>query len=434
MSISSVKHSTKSFISQFTLVQSSLWVLVVAGILIHGYMGRTWSAVQSFQINDSWCDLDSEGIGQHCFGDFGLPYYRGMKAMVYAPDNFAAANTPVTALLFEILRFMSYNTSLLIYISMLLICIAIPFLVSKNSEPILSRFQMFTFCGILTTGCISALDRGNHVVLLIPLLYFFVLAIDEERWNRAVLLLLIMSLLKFWGIIFVIALIARKKWSHSLIVVFATPTISLFVLWGFPGSLLNNLQSMLAMVTNRDYSNSIAGYSISIVGFFRRIACAISSADVCNTKSFSSSFLSSTFFSLSILLLLVVFALVLMRTKNVPTHLWVAMLVGLGFLGVPDAPVYNLSLTVVIIAIIAKTKVGFTEWRIANYTLLLALLVSNTPITLYSNSVSRFSSTGGDTTPIFRSDYWLIPFAWVLFIFGLTYDLVGHRFVKNNNN
>ena len=215
---------------------------------------------------------------------------------------------------------------------------------------------------------------------------------------------------------------------------FTTPVISLFILWVFPGSLPNNLRSMLAMVTNRDYSNAIAGYSISIVGFLRRIACAISSADVCNTRSFSSSFLSSTFFSLSILLLLVVFALVLMRTKNVPTHLWVAMLVGLGFLGVPDAPVYNLSLTVVIIAIIAKTNVGFTEWRIANSTLFLALLVSNTPITFFSNSVSRFSSTSGDTTPIFRSDYWLIPFVWILFIIGLTYDLVGHRFVKNNNN
>jgi hypothetical protein len=123
-----------------------------------------------------------------------------------------------------------------------------------------------------------------------------------------------------------------------------------------------------------------------------------------------------------------------MRMKNVPTHLWVAMLVSLGFLGVPDAPVYNLSLTVVVIAIIAKTNVGFTEWKIANFTLLIALLVSNTPITLYSNSVSRFSSTGGDTIPIFRSDYWLTPSAWILFIIGLTYDLISHRFIKNNNN
>jgi hypothetical protein len=434
MSISSTKHSPKSFISQFTLIQSSLWVLVVAGILIHGYMGRTWSAVQSFQINDSWCDLKSEGIGQHCFGDFGLPYYRGMKDMVYEYDNLAATNTPLTALFFEILRLMSYNAALLVYVFLFLACIAIPFLVSKSSESILSRFQMLAFCGILTTGAISALDRGNHVVLLIPLLYFFVIAIDEGRWNRAALILLLISLLKFWGIIFIIALIARKKWLHSLIVSFATPTITLLLLWAFPGSLPNNLRNMLAMVTNRDYSNSIAGYSISIVGFLRRIACAISSADVCNTKSFSSSFLSSTFFSFCILILLVILVLVLMRVKNVPTHLWAAMLVGLGFLGVPDAPVYNLSLTVVVIAIIAKTNVGFTEWKLANSSLFLALLVSNTPITLYSNSVSRFSSTSGDTSPIFRSDYWLIPFVWILFIIGLTYDLVGHRFIKNNYN
>ena len=434
MTISSPKYSTKSFISQFTFVQSSLWVFVVAGILIHGYMGRTWSAVQSFQINDSWCDLKSEGIGQHCFGDFGLPYYRGMKDMVYESDNFAATNTPLTALFFEILRLMSYNAGLLVYVFLLLACIAIPFLVPKSSEPILSRFQMLAFCGILTTGAISALDRGNHVVFFIPLLYFFVIAIDEGRWNRAALLLLLISLLKFWGIIFIIALIARRKWLHSLIVSFATPTITLLLLWAFPGSLPNNLRNMLAMVTNRDYSNSIAVYSISLVGLFRRIACAISSDGVCNTRSLSTSLLSFTFFSVGILIFLMILAIVVMRAKDVPTHLWVAMLVSLGFLGVPDAPVYNLSLTVAIVAIIAKTNVGFAEWRIANSTLLLALLVSNTPITFFSNSGSRFSSTNGYSPPIFRSDYWLVPIMWIVFIIGLTYDLINHRFIKNNNN
>lgn len=423
----------KNFVSKLLKSQVTLWILVVIGILVHGYMGRTWSAVQSFQVNDNWCNLKSEGIGFHCFGDFGLPYYRGMQDQVYAPGNFAAANTPITALLFELLRFFSYNKALLVYLLALLASTIIPFSLSKNLGPVSNRLVLSIFCGVLTTGSISALDRGNHVVLLIPLLYFYVIAVEEERWNRAVGLLICVSLLKFWGIIFIVALIARRQWARSLLSALAVPLISAVAIGLFPGSLMGNIRAMLAMVTNRDYSNSIAGYSISIVGFFRRVSCALTSTDVCNTRISSSSFFSSTYFSFTVLISLLTLVFILMKSKNTPTHIWIAALISLGFLSVPDAPVYNMSLTAVIVAVFATKKVVIDTWKLSNYSLLGALLVSNTPFTFYSNAVSRFSSTSGDNLPIFRSDYWIMPLAWIIFILAVIYDLVDNRFIKHNN-
>lgn len=423
-----------NFVTKLLKIQLCLWIFVVIGILVHGYMGRTWSAVQSFQVNDSWCNLKSEGVGSHCFGDFGLPFYRGMRNQVYEPGNFAASNTPITALLFEILRLLSFNKALLVYLSVLLSCIIIPFGLSKNMGSISNRLVLSIFCGALTAGSISALDRGNHVVLLIPLLYFYVLAIEDERWNRAAGLLVCISLLKFWGIIFIVALIARRQWARSLLSALAVPLISVVAIGLFPGSLTGNVRAMLAMVTNRDYSNSIAGYSISIAGFFRRFGCALTSTDVCNTRISGSSFFSSTHFSIAILISLFTLVFILMRSSNAPTHIWVAALISLGFLSVPDAPVYNMSLTAVIVSVFAAKNVVIDSWKLSNYSLLCALLVSNTPLTFYSNAVSRFSSTNGDSLPIFRSDYWIMPFAWIIFMLAAVYDLFCYRFIKNDDD
>lgn len=428
------EHSRGNFVSKLLRIQLNLWILVVAGILVHGYMGRTWSAVQSYMVNDSWCKLKTQGIGQHCFGDFGLPYYRGMKEQVYAGGNFAASNTPVTAFLFELLRLISYNKALFVYLLALVASTAIPFFLTKNAGFFSNRLLLSIFCGILTSGSISAFDRGNHVVLLIPLLYLFVLAVDEERWNRAAGLLICISLLKFWGIIFIVALIARRQWARSILTVLAIPLITITTIGLFPGSLMGNVRTMLTMVTNKDYSNSIAGYSISIAGFFRRSGCAIISPTVCNTRAFGYSFLSSTYFSVLVLMLLSTLVILLMRSKNTPVHIWIAVLISLGFLGVPDAPIYNMSLTVVIISIFAKKNIVIDNWKLSNYSLMIALLVSNTPLTFYSNMVSRFSSTNGETLPVFRSDFWITPFAWTIFIAAVIYDLLNNRFVKNNND
>ena len=93
-----------------------------------------------------------------------------------------------------------------------------------------------------------------------------------------------------------------------------------------------------------------------------------------------------------------------------------------------------MSLTVVIISIFAKKNIVIDNWKLSNYSLMIALLVSNTPLTFYSNMVSRFSSTNGETLPVFRSDFWITPFAWTIFIAAVIYDLLNNRFVKNNND
>jgi hypothetical protein len=413
------------FASKLIRYQTVLWVFVVLGIAIHGYMGNTWTEVQSFKVNDGWCEIGIQGIGNHCFGDFGLPYFRGLRDSTYLPDNFAAANTPVTAALFEFLRLIPYNWALGAYLLMLASCVCIPFLWKTEIGPLSVRLQLAGLCGLLTSGGISALDRGNHVLMLIPLLFFFVQSIENEKWARAAVYLTAIALLKFWGIIFIIALIARGKWLLAALASTATGVISLVTIAFFPGSVLNSVGSMISMVTNRGYSNSISGFSISLPGFIRRAGCAISSPEFCNTKAYGSSALASPLIGVSILLMIALLAMSLMRLKKAPTLIWASVLVSMGYLAIPDAPVYNLSLTVVIVAIAVGHNATENDenWKFSQRALLLALLITNTPLNLYSTSVNRLASTSGDGPLLFRSDYWIIPMVWIVFLSVVIYEL-----------
>ena len=435
MNKASYKLQHDHFVSKLVRYQTVLWIFVVFGIVIHGYMGRTWSEVQSFQVNDGWCDIRSQGIGSHCFGDFGLPFNRGLGDSVYLPNNFAAANTPVTAALFEFLRLFPYNWSLAIYLLTLASCICVPFVKNLTLGSLSMRLQIAGLCGLLTSGGISALDRGNHVVMLIPLLFFFVRSIENEQWTRAAMFLTAMALLKFWGIIFVVALIARGKWLLAALVGTATGLISLVTMAFFPGSLSASIRAMISMVTNRDYSHSIAGFSISLSGFARRVGCAFSSPDYCNTKTFGSSSLASPIIGVIVLFTIALLAVLLIRFGKAPTLIWGSVLISMGFLAVPDAPVYNLSLTVVIVAIAighSATDTDIQNWKYSERALLISLLITNTPLNLYSNAVSRLASTSGDGPLLFRSDYWIVPFTWIVFLSIVIYELGS--LVKNQRD
>jgi len=69
-----------------------------------------------------------------------------------------------------------------------------------------------SFFGLVSAGGIAALDRGNMVVVFVPLLVSYLVSIEKHRWLQAAILLALMSMMKFWGFIFVVALVAKSKY------------------------------------------------------------------------------------------------------------------------------------------------------------------------------------------------------------------------------
>ena len=153
----------------------------------------------------------------------------------------------------------------------------------------------------------------------------------------------------------------------------------------------------------------------------------------CNTKLSGDALLSSTVVSLLVVLVLSAIALCLYASKRVPHQISSAAVVSLGFLAVPEAPVYNQVLvTALVVVVVAQAEVQIPPgWMSSSVALLFAVAVSTLPVTLYSNGISRWASGSGEGLPVFRSDFWLVPLSWVAFLIVAILDYWRSRSLQN---
>ena len=416
---------SNSFLKRLVEIQTCAWAFVVAGIFIHGYLGRTWSEVQVTVVRDGWCGK-GQGLGQHCFGDFGMNHQL-VNFDSYIEENVPATNTPLSNLIFMVLQKLPYNSALLLYVLLLILAAFIPFITRQGSRPLGFRLQTATLFGLISIGTLGAIDRGNHVLIVVPLLYGYLVSIENGKWNRATALLVAISLIKFWGVILVVALIAKSKYRNAIVVVLSAPLLTAVLLVPFGGSLRFTISAMLRVVTDRELGNRLAPYAFSIHSFFRRVVCAVESKTSCNFEGQANRWVASAYLSVAILFLLLVLVLLIMKKSSQTPHIWMLTLTSVIFLGIPEGPVYQLAVLSAPVAAILATKNFRIErqWMWTTRVLLFAVVVSSVPFTIYSDKPTRLSSVHyvGDPN-VFRSDQWLIPFFWLVTFTIATIEMV----------
>ena len=111
-----IKFNSQSEGARLLGLSSLGWIVTLFGIIVAGYLGRHFTEVIVFNVADGWCPSNVTAIGQHCFGDFGHPFARGGQPQVYLKDNLVAVNSPLTMLLFEIIRIFDYRIALFIFL------------------------------------------------------------------------------------------------------------------------------------------------------------------------------------------------------------------------------------------------------------------------------------------------------------------------------
>ena len=302
---------------------------------------------------------------------------------------------------------------------------------------------MIVGVGLCGAGSLAAIDRGNHIAFLVPLVYLYLCAIEEHKWKTARNLLVVISLLKFWGIIFIIPLVFNRRVRDVVITILQTLLISMISIAFFPGKFWAKVDSMIQMVTNKDYSNSIAGYSVSFFGLTRRTACYLSTRSWCNTKTFVGTFWTSTAALLILTVLVLVVFLVLQLTGSRGRRRLLLLSPLLGITCIPDAPRYNTVLLIVIVALVirfahldAQAGKFSPESRLSSFTVLLGLscFVSLIPITLRTEQVTRFSSGTGEGPTLARLDLWLVPFSFAVVLTYAFLDAIRLRFRQNSHD
>ena len=404
---------SKFFLKRIVEIQTCAWVLVVAGILVHGYLGKIWSEVEVFRLADGWCG-EGEGLGRHCFGDFGMNH-KLINFDLYIEGSIPTTNTPLTNLFFLVLQKLHYNLALSIYALALISAAVLPYVIGQNSTNLGFRLQVATLFGLISIGTIGAIDRGNHVLILPLLIYGYYVSVQKENWKRATALLILLSLFKFWGIIFIIALIAKSRYRDAFTAVFFTSLLTVGLLIPFKGSLTATIPAMLRAVTDRELGNTLAPFAFSVQVFFRRFICAVESETSCSLLDQKERWVASPYFSVAVLTVLLLLVLLIMRKSSQTPHIWMLTLASVGFLGIPEAPVYQLVVLSGAIAAILATETFTIEnhWKWTTWALIVAVVISSTPFNVHSNRDIRLSTLVGDV-PSFRSDQWIIPFCWLI--------------------
>lgn len=142
---------------------------------------------------DGWCDKNILGVGVHCFSDFTLP------AMIVAEPNpwnsqyVNGQNYPAAALLvpgaFVLVGKILGNPQfgLVSYIISMIICLALPAIWATKNRELSFRVVFVASAGALSVPAIMAIDRGNSVGFVVPVLLLFLVSI--ERKNDALIAL-----------------------------------------------------------------------------------------------------------------------------------------------------------------------------------------------------------------------------------------------------
>jgi len=198
----------------------------------------------------------------------------------------------------------------------------------------------------------------------------------------------------------------------------------------FPGQFTLKLSSMLASVSDNDYASKVAGYATSTHGLVKRISCAATTKDWCNTETHANSLFSSSIMSLIIILSLVAWCWWLFRIAKAPIQIWGTAVLALAFMAVPDAPTYNTVFIVAIVALIfwssnQENHVGnesglVRRWHRSSTALIWVVALTQLPMTIVNfgagASRSVFASGTTEISPFFRLNYWTTPTLWLLFV------------------
>jgi len=140
-----------------------LGISFISILAVGSYYDQPITQILSFNVYDEHCQLEIQGIGQHCFGDFVLPMNfinePNLWSNYYSPTGFIPHFISN-----ELKNLIGHRPTLLIYLTLLLFSLLTPAIyVYRRSESNGQSLLPFLF----------TLDRGNSVGFVVPWLLIF---------------------------------------------------------------------------------------------------------------------------------------------------------------------------------------------------------------------------------------------------------------------
>ena len=339
-------------IERIVVVSAVLWTVAVPALMLSGYFGIQFTTAISYKVDDGWCDTITNGVGFHCFGDFGAPRQNFGFPNYFDSGNRFINNTPVVILLFKALGLIPYEVGLLLVQSVLLVSFVSVWVHCTKKLNLPLRFITLFVVFVGTTGFVSGIDRSNWAILLVPLFYFQVLSIEAGHWKQSSLLAASIVSIKYWGILFFLPLLWKKRYAEAFLGLLLAGLVNWVALLFFPETMLSKIGALVRGVIDRDLGAEYSKYSVSIFGLVSRLQCIIKS-DECRVIGPSSAIPYSTAIAIGLLTAILLWSFVIFRKLYKQSNILALLPLGtVAFLGVPEAAPYNLSFASAIAALL----------------------------------------------------------------------------------
>ena len=251
-------------------------------MFLSSYFGYKLTESLIFSVNDGWCNPISDGIGNHCFGDF----YSFMNGDIYKPwTEGKTAYSPLAVLYFipfkEVISYFGFTKlTLYIHLFILLFCMTFPILHLYLSQRIKKGAEItsISFAMCLSAPALMAFDRGNNIVLCVPFLYLFFIKTLENSHSAQIYLIFLIALRPQFAL-FLLLPIFHKKWKETSILIFGSFSayVLLFLVFGLNNMKINieswvrNLTSYQSTVplpmffpSNWSFSNIVSMFASSV--------------------------------------------------------------------------------------------------------------------------------------------------------------------------
>ncbi len=201
-------------------------------------------------------------VGRHCFGDYALQVNIGAQPNPWEPHevvvsghplrllgaNYPAAST-VPHITFGLLGQWLHapRLGLLAYLLALTIAFLTPAVWAARGARGLERIVVFVSCGIAATPAWMAIDRGNSVGFVVPIALLFLVALCQQRWRLAVVMVILAALVKPQFAVLAFALFAARQWRLGSLTVAgaAICSIAAYLLWprDFPKTITQSIHN-----------------------------------------------------------------------------------------------------------------------------------------------------------------------------------------------
>jgi hypothetical protein len=179
-----------------------------------GYFGVQWPSQLVFKSADGWCETTTQGIGQHCFGDFSDMYFRG-SIEPWARRSAPLAHPPLSVFVQDTFGRLGEalgdpRLGLALWLVVIGLCVLLPILWATRAIRAPERWMVILLAGVATTPMLSALDRGNSAPLAIPALLWFARSFAKGRNRSAVLAIALAALIRPHLLVLAVLFLLRR--------------------------------------------------------------------------------------------------------------------------------------------------------------------------------------------------------------------------------